>query len=155
MDKQEFTGRVRAISDMLYRVACGQLRDHNDRCDAVQEAVLKAWNRRHTLRNEQYFETWLVRILINECHSIQRRKARVLPMESVPDPEAHTDDTTAELREAILQLPEKLRMPVILHYMEGYDSNEIARMLRVPAGTVRTRLMRARNQLKLFLDDEH
>ena len=154
MDKQEFTGRVRMISDMLYRVACGQLRDHNDRCDAVQEAVLKAWNKRHTLRNEQYFETWLVRILINECHSIQRRSARVMPMETIPEPKAAPSDTAVELREAIMQLPEKLRMPVILHYMEGYDSKEIARILRIPAGTVRTRLMRARNLLRDFLGED-
>lgn len=154
MDKQEFTGRVHAVSDTLYRIACGQLRDHNDRCDAVQEAVLKAWSARRSLREAQYFETWLIRILINECHAIQRRSARVLPMESVPEP-ASADDSDHALREAVMALPEKLRMPVILHYMEGYDSREIARMLRIPAGTVRTRLMRARTLLKSFLDDEY
>ena len=155
MDKQEFTGRVQAISDNLYRIACGQLRDHNDRCDAVQEAVLKAWSSRYILRDTRYFETWLIRILINECHMIQRRKARVMPAEYIPEPITENSDSTSGLREAILALPEKLRMPVILHYMEGYDSKEIARMLRIPAGTVRTRLMRARNQLKLYLDDEY
>ena len=154
MDKQEFTGRVRAVSDMLYRVACGQLRDHSDRCDAVQEAVLKAWNARGRLRNAEYFETWLIRILINECHAIQRRNARILPLEAAPESISQLSVTDTGLRSAILQLPEKLRMPVILHYMEGYDSNEIARMLRIPAGTVRTRLMRARNQLRSYLGDD-
>lgn len=154
MDKQEFTGRVRAMGDMLYRVACGQLRDHSDRCDAVQEAVLKAWSARGSLRNEQFFETWLIRILINECHSIQRRKARVVPMDTLPEPTPTIRSDASDLHDAIMQLPEKLRMPVILHYMEGYDSKEIARMLRIPAGTVRTRLMRARNQLRDFLGED-
>ena len=154
MDKQEFTGRVRSLGDMLYRIACGQLRDHNDRCDAVQEAVLKAWKSRGSLRNEQYFETWLIRILINECHAIQRKNSRILPLETAPEQTAAHADPNIDLRDALLRLPEKLRMPVMLHYMEGYDSKEIARILRIPAGTVRTRLMRARNLLRDFLGED-
>lgn len=154
MDKQEFTGRVRAMGDKLYRVACGQLRDHNDRCDAVQEAVLKAWNSRGSLRNTQYFETWLIRILINECHSIQRLNRRTLPLEAAPETFTEPSFADTDLQGAILNLPEKLRMSVILYYIEGYDSKEIARILRVPASTVRTRLMRARQMLRDILGDD-
>ena len=124
------------------------------RCDAVQEAVLKAWNSRGSLRNKQYFESWLIRILINECHAIQRKNSRILPLEAAPEQIAAHAETNIDLRDALLRLPEKLRMPVLLHYMEGYDSKEIARILRIPAGTVRTRLMRARSQLRDFVGDD-
>ena len=154
MTKAEFVQRVRQMERRLYRVSRTILSRNADCEDAVQESLLKAWTRLDTLREEQYFETWLVRILINECHAIQRRSARVLPMESLPEP-ASADDSDHALREAVMALPEKLRMPVMLHYMEGYDSKEIARILRIPAGTVRTRLMRARNLLRDFLGEEN
>ena len=72
MDKQEFADRVHAMQERLYRMTYGQLREEQDRRDAVQEAILKAWQSRERLRDPAYFETWLIRILINECHNIQR-----------------------------------------------------------------------------------
>ena len=72
MDKREFADRVHAMQEKLYRITYGQLRDEQDRKDAVQEAIFKAWKNRGRLRDETLFETWLIRILINECHNIQR-----------------------------------------------------------------------------------
>ena len=85
MDKQEFADRVHAMQERLYRLAYGQLREEQDRRDAVQEAILKAWQSRERLRDEAYFETWLVRILINECHNIQRAGRRIFPVERLPE----------------------------------------------------------------------
>lgn len=150
MDKQEFTRRVLAVEGRLYRIACGLLREPQDRCDAVQEAVLKAWRSLPRLRDEALLETWLTRILINECHNLLRAKGRLVPLEGVPEPPA-PDGGDARLREALLALPEKLRLPVLLHYMEGYRTREIARILRVPEGTVKTRLNKAREELRRML----
>jgi len=153
MDKSEFTQRVTDMRDRLYRVTCGMLRERQDRLDAVQEAVLRAWAKRDGLRNGDYFETWLTRILINECRNLQRVQRRVVPLESVQVPAAD-GDIDVPLRDAVLALDEKLRLPVILHYMNGYSVAEAARILRLPEGTVKTRLRKARGELRKMLAEE-
>lgn len=153
MDKNEFTQRVLALENRLYRISCGMLFDPNDRMDAVQEAVLKAWANVHRLRNEQFFETWLTRILINECHNIQALHKRTVPMECPPEKKQYSSNTEG-LREAVFSLDEDFRLPVILHYMEGYKTREIARILKIPEGTVKTRLARAKQKLKRLLEEE-
>lgn len=152
MDKDEFSRRVRDNQEMLYRITCGLLHEHQDRLDAVQDAILKAWCSLPKLRDERYFVTWLVRILINECHNRQRAQSRLLPLDSAPEP-SEPFCGNSPLRDCIWALPEKLRLPVILHYMEGYRTEEIARMLHLPGGTVRSRLRRARMALKSMLTD--
>lgn len=152
MDREEFESRVRASQQRLYRIAFGLLREPADRMDAVQEAILKAWCSLPRLRDPALFETWLVRILINECRNRQRYQRRFVPTDAVPEPSVPHDPST-ELRDAVLALPENLRVPVMLHYMEGYRTDEIARMLRIPTGTVRSRLRRARALLKNLLED--
>lgn len=156
MDRQEFAERVYAVQDRLYRMTCGQLREAQDRKDAVQEAILKAWQGRSRLRNPAHFETWLIRILINECHNIQRANRRTVSVDSLPEQsytEPQFEGGDAELRAAVMALPMKLRLPVLLHYIEGYRTDEAARILRVPVGTVRSRLKKARDVLKKQLDE--
>ena len=156
MDKKEFADRVHAMQERLYRLAYGQLREEQDRRDAVQEAILKAWQSRERLRDEAYFETWLVRILINECHNIQRAGRRIFPVERLPEQpyvEENMEGSDEELREAILALPMKLRLPVMLHYIEGYTTEEAGRILHVPVGTVRSRLKKARELMKKALSE--
>ena len=153
MDSREFAQRAEAMQGALYRVAYGLLLNRADCADAVQEALLRAWEKRGTLREKAYFGTWLTRILINECYGMLRRRRAALPLDSLPEPPAPPDADPA-LHDAIARLDVKLRLPVVLHYMEGYSVNDIARMLRVPAGTVKTRMARARALLRLQLTDE-
>ena len=152
MTREDFSQRIRASQDKLYRITCGLLREPQDRMDAVQDAILKAWCNLGRLRSEEYFDTWLIRILINECHNRHRTQARLVPLESAPEP-SEPFQGNSQLRDAILALPEKLRIPIILHYMEGYKTEEIAQMLRLPGGTVRSRLRRARSMLKTMLEE--
>lgn len=151
MDKQEFTRRVLLKQDALYRISGGLLREPQDRMDAVQEAVLKAWAGLGRLRCEEFFETWLTRILINECRNIQRRRARVAPPEAAKEPVAPQSDDA--LRDALRLLDEKYRLPLLLYYMEGYHLHEIAVILKIPKGTVATRLKRARAMLRELLEE--
>lgn len=152
MTKEAFIEQVTALTNMLYRVSYGLLANPEDQADAVQESIRKALCKRESLRDDQFFRTWLVRILINECRNIQRRGGREIPAEEIvlaAPPEANR-----ELYEALMALPDKYRLPVMLHYIEGYAVMEIARMLRVPEGTVKTRLRKARGLLKALLQDE-
>ena len=78
MTKEAFTGGITAMTKTLYRVSCGLLRGEADREDAVQETILRAWEKLDTLKHEEFFQTWVVRILINECRSIGRQRGRVI-----------------------------------------------------------------------------
>ena len=152
MERAEFIGRVRDCERRLYRVARTMLRGDADCEDAVQEALLRAWTKLDSLREPAFFETWLIRILINVCKSHYRRKGRdaePLP-ESLPAPEAEP----SPVMDALLALPEKPRVAMELHYIEGYDVRECARMLGVPEGTVKWRLSRGRALLRDALGEE-
>ena len=147
MEEERFVSEVRAMERTLYRVARGYLRTWDECADAVQEALCKAWDKRKRV-DESYFRPWLTRIVINECHNIGRRKKRLIPVaepERAPAPEP----ALPELADALEALPEKLRLPLSLHYLEGFSVEEVARILRIPAGTVKSRLHQARNQLRV------
>lgn len=148
MDRDSFIAEIEACSGMMYRVAWSILRNNADCEDALQEAALKAWEKRGHLRNEAYFRTWITRILINACYDTQRKRRRVIPLDEVAErAAAASPDPTLTL--ALEALPEKLRLPLTLHYLEGFSVEEIARILRIPAGTVKSRLHQARSQLRV------
>lgn len=147
MEEERFVSEVRAMERTLYRVARGYLRTWDECADAVQEALCKAWDKRKRV-DESYFQPWLTRIVINECHNIGRRKKRLIPV-AEPEREPAPEPALPELADALEALPEKLRLPLSLHYLEGFSVEEIARILRIPAGTVKSRLHQARNQLRV------
>lgn len=153
MTDQAFADGILSMRQTLYRVSYGLLRNEQDRLDAVQECLAKAWEKRATLRQVQFFETWVTRILINECHNIQRHRGRVTLWESMPDGAA-PQDADPVLHDAILALPQKLRLPVMLYYMEGYNAREVADILHLPQGTISTRLHKARAVLKEAMGDD-
>jgi RNA polymerase sigma-70 factor (ECF subfamily) len=147
MNKEEFTERVETMRGTLYGMARTYLQSPYDCADAVQEAVLKAWKSLSSLRHHEHFETWAVRILINECKSILRRAKRTVLMADLPDsPIPHGAEP--EVYEAVYSLDIRYRSPFILHHVEGYSVLEIAQMLRLPKGTVTSRLQRARRILQ-------
>ena len=152
MLQADFIQRVRACERRLYRVARTMLPQECDCEDAVQEALLRAWDRRETLRQEAYFDTWLIRILINQCKTFYRRRPPE-PAELTEDiPQVSSEETP--LLDALMALPRKQRVALELHYIEGYSVAETARILRLPEGTVKWRLKRGREQLKEILTRE-
>ena len=153
MTSEEFTQRIVAMQDTLYRVSYGILPKACDREDAVQECIRKAWEKREQLRADAYMQTWVIRILIRECYGVARSVKREIPVDTLPMGDISPAGDPM-LHDAVLNLPEKLRIPVVLHYMEGYELKEIAAMLRLPQGTVKTRLYKARRQLKATLGEE-
>ena len=153
MDEKEFAARIWAMRQTLFRICFSQLPSAQDREDAVQEALARAWRKRGQLREEGYLQTWLVRILLNVCHDMQRRGQRMVPTAEIELPVQDTSPYGA-LREALLALPEKYRLPILLYYLEGYSLRQVAQMLRIPENTVKTRLSRGRQQLKERLHEE-
>lgn len=150
MDKETFSQQIIAATDRMYRIAWTLLRSDEDCRDAMQEAALRAWEKRHTLRQEQYFTTWLTRILINECRNIQRKRRPAVDLAEVPEPAAPPADPTLSL--ALRALPEQLRLPLVLHVVEGMTYAEVASALRLPIPTVTGRIRRAKLQLRKELE---
>ena len=154
MNSEEFAGRIEKIRPALYRICCMQLANPADREDAIQEALFKAWKKHSTLRETQYFNTWFIRILINECHNVQRRQRRTAPLEKAPEISCHGGFETQNLRLALEALDEKQRMCVLLHHIEGYGVRDVAKMLRISESAVKQRLARGRKRLKEELSEE-
>lgn len=155
MDKEQFARLVTDRQVSLYRVAASYLQGESDRLDAVSEAITRAWEKRYTLRDERLFATWLTRILIRECVNIQRKQKRSMPVERMPEAEYESEDErVAALRSAIESLSQRHRTMIVLHYMEGYDVAEIARIMRTTKGAVCAGLSRARKSLKRMIGEE-
>lgn len=152
MTKEEFSQRIVGMTDVLFRVAWSQLPQAADREDAVQETIRRAWEKRDRLREERYMQTWVIRILLNVCDTMRRRNARMLPAETIPVRQQGSSDTP--LMNALFTLEEKFRLPLQLRYVEGYSVAEVARMLRLPEGTVKSRLSRGRDKLRAMLNEE-
>ena len=146
MDKEWFVSEIEAHSGMLYRVAWSILRNDDDCRDALQEAALKAWEKRGTLREPSYFRTWITRILINACYDTQRKRRLFVPLDSIPDIPVSAPDPALAM--ALAALPEKLRLPLVLVFSEGMTYAEAAETLRLPVATVRGRIHRGKEQLR-------
>lgn len=155
MDKEDFSLRITAAQGRMYRIACSYLRGEHDRLDAISEAILRAWQKRGSLRKEEFFDTWLIRILIRECVNIQRKQKRMVPVEELPrGTEETAPPNNLALREALEALPQKLRTVTVLYYMEGYPVHEVALALGISKGAVCSRLSRARRFLRDLLKED-
>lgn len=153
MNKADFEQEVLAAEKTLYRVARSILKSEADCEDAVSEAILKAYMKLGALRDEKFFRTWLIRILINECKKIYKLNSRTISYENIPEMPGDDRTSANEVYTAIMQLPEKIRIAVILHYSEGYSVAETASIMRIPSGTVKSRLSKGRSLLKGILNE--
>ncbi|MBQ3486232.1 MAG: RNA polymerase sigma factor [Clostridia bacterium] len=151
MDKDFFVQELEAHGGMLYRVAYTILHDDDACRDALQDAALKAWEKRRSLRETRYFRTWITRILINTCYDTVKKRRRIVSLEEIREQASPPPDLTLSL--ALASLPEKLRLPLVLCYSEGMSYQEAADALHVPMATVRGRIHRAKGALKKELDE--
>jgi RNA polymerase sigma-70 factor (ECF subfamily) len=155
--EREFETRLVESSTLAFRVAFSVLRHREDAEDVAQEALARAFRAFHQLRDRNRFRAWLVRLTwrlaLDRRRSDRRREAReqvhvdVLPT-SIGTEAVDNGYRARELWRAIDTLPDKLRMTLVLANIEGHDLSEVASLLRVPVGTVKSRLFLARKRLK-------
>ncbi|MBQ2348697.1 MAG: RNA polymerase sigma factor [Clostridia bacterium] len=151
MTKDDFSQKVLDSEQMLYRLSMSMLKNNADCEDAVQQTILTAYKKLSSLKNEEFFRTWITRILINECNKILKKRNRTAPIEVI---ENRTDDTfihNIEIKEAIISLSPKLRVVILMKYSEGFSITEISKALKIPEGTVKSRLSQAKKKLKEIL----
>ena len=153
MNNEEFGKRIENIRLRLYKTALLYLGSEAFALDVVDEAVYKALCSYKKLRQPEYFDTWITRILINECYNELRRQKRFRPIDELPESSVEVFDTLP-LKEAIRRLPRELKEVVILRYFAGYTLIETAETLQIPQGTVATRQRKALKVLKLELSEE-
>ena len=154
--EEEFEARLVESSTLAFRVAYSVLRQREDAEDVAQDAFAKAYRCFHQLRDRERFRAWLVRMTWRLALDRQRSNRRRLmredgvaggsPAAVAPDVEAN--ERAVHLWRAIDQLSEKLRLVVVLANIEGHDIRDVAALLAIPEGTVKSRLFDARRQLK-------
>ena len=149
-DPDAFTELMDLHMQGMYKVARAILRSDEDAADAIQETILTCWEKIGSLQVNQYFKTWMTRILMNNCYGILRQKQNITYMDELPEIPTASDDRSFEWEEALSALNENYRLLVILFYSQGFRTKEIAKLLKIPDNTVRTRLARARAQLEKY-----
>ena len=156
-DKEAFVQLIRMNKQSLYKAAWVYLRNEQDIADALQNTILSCYEKIQGLREVKYFKTWLMRILMNECYNICRKSEKILPidqyMEQIEAPQKESRHY-GELYEAVQELQEELRSPVVLYYVEDFSCREIAEILGISEGAVQKRLARAREKLKNRLQNK-
>ena len=149
-DSGAFAQLIRMNTQSMYKVAWAYLKNDEDVADAIQETILKCYEKLSTLKKDSYFKTWMIRILINNCNEMLRHKGRVFP--------------TMEMEEGIFEesgyvdcggggavgidREEKYQVVMLLYYSKSLSVKEIAALLEISQNTVLTRLSRARKQLR-------
>jgi RNA polymerase sigma-70 factor (ECF subfamily) len=152
----DLEGRLPELASLAFRVAYSVLRQREDAEDVSQEALVRACRRQSSLREREKLRGWVARIswrLALDHQRSGRRRERREHLALVSPPEPSVEDLAAQgefrgrLWRAIDALPEKLRVVVLLSALEGHDVGEVAALLELPAGTVKSRLHHARRQL--------
>ncbi len=153
---REFEDRLRESSTLAFRVAYAVLRHREDAEDVAQDAFAQAYRHFRELRDREAFRAWLVRmtwrLAIDRRRSDRRRAAREQAVDpplatATTEQDAMATERAVHLWRAIDDLPEKLRVVVVLAGIEEHDVREVARLLQLPEGTVKSRLFLARKGL--------
>lgn len=152
MDAAIFQAQVKQIEKLLFRIAWSYLGNNQDVEDAVQDTLIKAWEKQKTLRNPLHFNAWIARILVNQCKNTLRKRAKwsLFPLDEKTPLSAFSPEE-APVLEAVHRLKPEQRIVITLFYLDGYSQQDIAETLQCPLSTIKARLYSARKQLKKIL----
>ena len=155
-DNNAFCNLIRINKISMYRVAKSILSKEEDVEDAVSEAILKAYKNIKSLKDESFFKTWLIRIVINESNTLYKKRSREISVENEHFINLQVNDKYKDLTlyNAINSLDEDLRTTTILFYFEDMKYKDIAKVLDIKEGTVKSRLSRAKEKLYNILKEE-
>lgn len=158
-DNQAFSELIISLENELYKIARTRLRNEEDIKEAVQETIMKSYSSLKKLRNSKFFKTWIIRILINECNNIYSKNKKsnfeeydenTIKIEGNNELKTKIDDLDFFILIDNLNYTE--RIVLTLYYLEEFSTKEIAKILKEPEATIRTRLSRARNKLKKIIE---
>ena len=150
MDRQEYEQITTLYLDSVYRVALSGCGNKSDAEDVVQNTFIKLWERKEAFEDEEHARKWLIRVAVNECHSLWRNpwKKKMVYLEEMAKEPIFSHKEQSDLYDAVMKLPVKYRQVVHLYYFEEYNVKEIAELMKLSETAVQTRLLRARQKLK-------
>lgn len=151
MKKKEFCEQVISYKYQLYIVAYAILKNEADAQDAVCSAILKAWEHLDQLKDIRKFKAWLITITKNEAFQLKRRRMELPGNEKIEMMLNPVHDSYNELWDVVQELKEEFRLVIVLFYYNDLSVREIAKVLNVPVGTVKSRLNRGREMIKTVL----
>ncbi|MEH7235230.1 RNA polymerase sigma factor [Bacillus sp. JJ1562] len=153
--KSSFENLIVAHKLLMYRVAKTILKNDEDCADAIQEAIIKAYEKIDTLREPAYFKSWLCRIVLNECYQLLRQKKNVINLDEWLEPQIQDNGyEEVEVEQMLSKLPEEQSQLLKLFHIEGISILELAQIYEVPENTVKTRLRRAREKMRELWDEK-
>lgn len=153
-DKDSFGTLINNVKEKAYKLAYTYLRNEEDSMDAVCEGVLIAYKKLHTLKKDEFFETWFMRIVINECKkSLKSREKAVNLVKFIQEKEpAYLEDNNRELmilvKDRLKKMNEKDRKIIYLKFFLGYKFKDIADQMDMPLSSVKSRAYRGIDELK-------
>lgn len=153
-DADAFVQLMEINAQSMYKAARGFFRNEEDIADAIQETILTCYEKLDTLRNPEFFRTWMIRILINHCNDLIRKSRKTFTTSELPEREAsqaQTEFSDSEFSMLVDTLDEKYRTIILLYYSQQLKIPEIADILDMNENTVKTRLKRGREELKQIL----
>lgn len=144
---------------MLFRIALSHLQNQDDSQDAVPDVFVKYMKAKVTFTDDEHERAWFVRVTVNRCYDMLRRKKvrSHIPLEEISElvaDESQNPEKVVDIFKCLAVLPEKNKTAIVLHYLEGFSVEEIASMLHVSVSAVKMRLLRGRDLLKNLLDKE-
>lgn len=153
-DAEAFVELMEINKQSMYKVARGFFSDMTDVEDAMADTVMTCWMKISTVRSPEYFKTWLTRILISKCCDILRKRKYFISFDELPDLKGVEMDIEAiEFEDMVNTLNYKYSVILILYYSDGFSVDEIAKILKIPKGTVTSRLKRGREHLAKMLKE--
>ncbi|KGR84935.1 sigma-70 family RNA polymerase sigma factor [Lysinibacillus odysseyi] len=148
-DGEAFVSLVKQYENVLYRTASKLLNNEQDVADVMQDTIISAYEKIHTLKKDEYFNTWICKILINKCNSLLNKSKKLVVMDEQLLMEKKNDGfQKLELEDALNSLNEAYRLALILYYIVGLNIKEISEFLKEPEGTIKSRLSRAKTLLR-------
>lgn len=150
--KEELADLIFENKESMYRLAYTIVENDADAQDAVGDAIVKAFGNIQRLRKKTSAKSWLMQILVNSAHDIVRKRSKWKIVEKQLDDTAVTEAFESdEMLPIVMELKEEFREIIILYYYEEFSVGEISRMLKIPTGTVKSRLARGRDKLSTIL----
>ena len=144
-----FVALCNLMKTKLFRTAKGVLGNESLALDAVSEAIFRAFKGIKQLREPKFVETWFIRIVLNVANDFYRRQKHEIVMETVPEGIYYDNHSELDFTQMIESLQPELREIISLKYYSDYTLIEISKILDIPEGTVKSRLNRALNLLRL------
>lgn len=148
--EEDINRAIGKYADMVKRICVLHLKNHADTEDIFQTVFLKYALHTSAFQSEEHEKAWLIRVTLNACRDLLRSffRSRTVPLEEIARQAAAADEESRDVLRAVLQLPEKYRRAIYLHYYEGYTAPQIGRLLGKNTYTVYTLLTRGRQLLK-------